>query len=79
MKTSEFRKLIREEIKLILLEKQDWSSYLKLLGYNAKKFKNLDPNKYNYYMKAYKKSSDASEFEQNNLDDLERDINKIKI
>ena len=75
---SKLKEIIREEIKL-LSEKESWPKYLKLLGYDARKFKRLDRNAHNYYMKAYMKSADESEFEQNYSDDLERDITKIRI
>ena len=75
---SKLKEIIREEIRL-LSEKEAWPKYLKLLGYDARKFKKLDSHAHDYYMKAYKKSADESEFEQNYSDDLERDITKIRI
>ena len=62
-----------------LKEKFSWTAYLKDLGHDAKAFKKLDSHAYKYFEKAYKQSADASEFEQNYLSDLERDIGKIKI
>ena len=75
---SKLREIIREEIRL-LSEKERWPDYLKLLGYDQRKFKKLDRHAHDYYMKAYKKSSDEAEFEQNFSDDLERNITKIRI
>ena len=75
---SKLKEIVKEEIKL-LSEKEAWPKYLKLLGHDARKFKKLDRHAHDYYMKAYKKSADAGEFEQNYSDDLERDITKIPI
>lgn len=60
-------------------EKLSWSQYLKDLGYDAGKFKKLDQNSHDKFMGWYKESADASEFEQNYLEDLEREITKIPI
>jgi hypothetical protein len=72
------KEIIREEIRL-LSEKERWPKYLKLLGYDSRKFKKLDRHSHDWYMKKYKGSSDEAEFEQNYLDDLERNITKIRI
>jgi len=55
---------------------ETYTKYLNLLGTNAANFRKLDSFAYNYYKDAYKSSSDVSEFEQNHLEDLERDMNK---
>lgn len=60
-------------------EKESWPTYLKLLGYSAKAFKKLDPWKYKLYQKIYKEWDDVGGFEQNHLEDLEREINKIEL
>ncbi|MCK9574627.1 MAG: hypothetical protein WC979_01840 [Candidatus Pacearchaeota archaeon] len=60
-------------------EKESFDKYLVLLGHDPKKFKQLDDHAYNYLKTAYNKSADASDFEQNFADELETQINKIKI
>lgn len=60
--------------------KESWPKYLKLLGgYDASKFHKLDPNASKFYKAKYNAVTDANEFEQNFLDDLERDLNKIPL
>lgn len=73
-------KNIREYLNEVKLdEKLNWGAYLKDLGYDAKKYKKLDPHEYEFFKKRYMKSKEAGEFEQNYLEDLERSITKIKI
>jgi len=79
MKKSELINIIKEVKQEILTEKLNWGKYLKELGYDARKFKKLDSYKHDYYMKQYAKSPDAATFEQNFLDDLEREVTKIAI
>lgn len=67
------------ELKEKINEKLSWPKYLKDLGYDAGKFKKLDQNAHDKFMEWYKESADASEFEQNYLEDLEREITKIPI
>jgi hypothetical protein len=62
-----------------LNEKLGWTEYLKELGYCPKKFKDLDDHSHDYFMDLYKKSADASEFEQNYMSELEKHATKIKI
>lgn len=77
----ELIKKVREgrDIETILQEKLGYDAYIKDLGYDAKKFKKLDAFKYGKYKLWYNKSKDAAEFEQNHLDDFEREITKIKL
>lgn len=62
-----------------ILEKLSFKAYLKELGHDAKAFKKENPDGFSFFAKAYKKSSDAAEFEQNSLSDLEDEIKKIRL
>lgn len=72
---------LQEKFNKIINEKESWLFYIKdLLGPKGKeKFKNKDEHRYLYYMNAYKKSEDVADFEQNYLEDLQRDYNRIEL
>ncbi len=63
----------------MLEEKETWTAYLKLLGCDARKFKSKDEYAYERYRDYYRSSPDEASFEQNHLEDLERDIGKIQL
>lgn len=67
------------EAKWVFEGKEGWVKYLGLLDIDAKKFKKLDSHKYEFYKKAYMATSDVAEFEQNYLEELQDDANKIAI
>jgi len=72
-------KNLLQEAKELITEKLAYDAYLKDLGYDSKKFKEGDPDSYKQYKGFYGMSKTAAEFEQSYLDDLERNIKKIKL
>lgn len=70
---------LMNEGRYIMNEKLSWGKYLKEIGVNHKKFMKDNPDKYEFFKNAYSKSTEALDFEQNHLDDLERVTSSIKL
>ena len=57
--------------------KLPFREYIKELGYNPEKVKELDPSAYEKYEQLYRKSKEALDFEQNYLDSMEDKFKSI--